>query len=298
MRGCEREQFEGGYTMWLAMAMVFTAILVASSGAKFVRFPRFLVVRRWGEFVRLMPSGFHWLWPLMDEGEEREEKVVLVDKIKQEGVFTSDNIPVIVDCSFEWKFASTTAADKARLYLFAEQDGGVDGVSKKLQNVLREALLKIFRTHASLSHARGSIMETLDRETTSLFEKEANKKFGVEIVAFNLENYRFADTKIEEGLQAPEKALLEQKAQAALRKKEVERKKTEAARGKADGEYYRTVAAGEAERLSQLESVKTKALKERADALEGKDWSVAVSAAGVEVARAIGEAIGKGKNKK
>jgi regulator of protease activity HflC (stomatin/prohibitin superfamily) len=281
--------------MWLVLAIFCLIAAFVAAGAKFVRFPRFLVVRRWGKFARLAPSGFNWLWPLADEGEEREEKVILVDNIKQEGIFTSDNVAVVVDSSFEWKLASTANSCSARLYLLAEQEGGEAGVSKKLQNLLREALLKVFRTHASLDNERGSVMPLLDDATTEAFEKEALDKFGVVIVSFNLENYRFADPAIEAGLEAPKKAELEAQAQIALRNKEAERKETEKARGEADSEYHRAVAVGEAERLRQLEEVKTKALKDRADALQGKEWHAAVGAAGVEIARAVGDALNKKK---
>ncbi len=289
--------------MLYILGFLFLAAAVTSLGAKFPRFPRFLVIRKWGEFDRLAPSGFQWVWPLMEEGEEREEKINLVDNVKQPGIFTKDNIPVTVDCSFEWKFSATTAAGTitnattAKLYLLAEQEAGVDGVSKKLQQLLREVLLKVFRVHVSLNKKRGNIMSTLDAETTTAFTTEAMDKFGVTVVSFNLENYKFEDPTIEEGLQAPKKADLEAKAQAALRRKEQERKATEAARGEADGEYHRTVADGEAERLRKVEAVKTAALKARADALAGKEWQAAVGASGVEIARAIGEALGKGSGK-
>ncbi|MBI5254384.1 hypothetical protein HY932_01225 [Candidatus Falkowbacteria bacterium] len=283
--------------MLYILGILFLGMAITSLGAKFPRFPRFLVIRKWGEFNRLAPSGFNWVWPGMEDAEEREEKVMLVDNIQQKSIFTSDNIPVTVDCSFEWKFASSTSSDTAKLYLLAEQEAGADGVSKKLQQLLREVLLKVFRVHVSLNKKRGNIMSTLDEETTTAFTTEAMDKFGVTIVSFNLENYRFEDPSIEAGLQAPKKAQLEAKAQAAERKKEQERKATEAARGEADGEYHRTVAAGEAERLRQVEAVKTAALEARAKALEGKDWQAAVGASGVEIARAIGEALGKGGSK-
>ncbi|MFH0815039.1 MAG: SPFH domain-containing protein [Candidatus Falkowbacteria bacterium] len=279
------------------LGFLFLAAAVTSLGAKFPRFPRFLVIRKWGEFDRLAPSGFQWVWPLMEEGEEREEKIILVDNIQQKGVFTSDNIPLVVDCSLEWKFASNTAPDAAKRYLLAEQESGTAGVSKKLQQLLREVLLKVFRATVSMNDDRGNIMKTLDDATTASFKTEAMDKFGVEIVSFNLENYKFEDPAIEAGLQAPKKADLEAKAQAALRRKELERKATEAARGEADGEYFKKVADGEAERLAKVEAVKTAALKARADALAGKDWQAAVGASGVEIARAIGEALGKGGGK-
>jgi regulator of protease activity HflC (stomatin/prohibitin superfamily) len=284
--------------MGYIIALLFCGLGFGALCAKFPRFPRFLVIRKWGEFDRLAPSGFKWVWPVMEEAEEREEKMILADNISQRGIFTNDNIPVIVDSSFNWKFGANTAPDKARLYLMAEQESGVDGVSKKLQNLLKEVMLKVFRVHVSIDSERGNIMQVLDDAITTAFAAEAMNSFGVTIVAFNLEQYKFEDPTIEEGIQAPKRAALEQAAQAALRKKEQERKATEAARGEADAAYLQKLADGEAERLAKVEAVKTAALKARADALAGKDWQAAVGAAGVEIARAVGEAVNGKKNRK
>lgn len=299
---------------YFLLALLVGGIAYVVASVRQVDFPKFLIVRRFGEFCGIKPAGLRLLWGGIFTGEEREQLIRQVDKVEHKNARTRDNVLVAqLDCSFEWRFPADTQnvldAD-AMKYLEVERIGGAEGVETKLINLLREVIVKKVLEHVSVQtlleidpatnklrpDARKRLTDALDEAimgnslNPESFCGKAYANFGVQITNFNLEALEF-EKAVEDALRLP--VDFELRAQAQSREQEllIKERETEKKRGQREAEYLREIGKGEAARYRAIQKVKTAQLERRVNMLQGKDVSAAIGAAAIEVAEALAKDI-------
>jgi regulator of protease activity HflC (stomatin/prohibitin superfamily) len=245
--------------IWLAIVIVVLAIVLLSSGIKFVPQNRAYVVERFGKFHSTKEAGLNFIIPFVDRvSADRSLKEQAIDVPSQSGI-TKDNISLSVDGVLYFRvldpYKATYGVDN---YIFA--------VTQLAQTTMRSELgkMELDKTFEERSHLNNNIVNAIN---------EASAAWGIQVMRYEIKDI-VPPASIMDAMEAQMKA--ERVKRAQILESEGDR---QAAINRAEGQKASVVLAAEAEKEQQV-------LKAQGEA----QAILAVAAAQAEALRQVGEA--------
>ena len=243
----------------LAIVIVVLAIVLLSSGIKFVPQNRAYVVERFGKFHSTKEAGLNFIIPFVDRvSADRSLKEQAIDVPSQSGI-TKDNISLSVDGVLYFRvldpYKATYGVDN---YIFA--------VTQLAQTTMRSELgkMELDKTFEERSHLNNNIVNAIN---------EASAAWGIQVMRYEIKDI-VPPASIMDAMEAQMKA--ERVKRAQILESEGDR---QAAINRAEGQKAAVVLAAEAEKEQQV-------LKAQGEA----QAILAVAAAQAEALRKVGEA--------
>jgi regulator of protease activity HflC (stomatin/prohibitin superfamily) len=238
---------------------VVLAIVLLSSGIKFVPQNRAYVVERFGKFHSTKEAGLNFIIPFVDRvSADRSLKEQAIDVPSQSGI-TKDNISLSVDGVLYFRvldpYKATYGVDN---YIFA--------VTQLAQTTMRSELgkMELDKTFEERSHLNNNIVNAIN---------EASAAWGIQVMRYEIKDI-VPPASIMDAMEAQMKA--ERVKRAQILESEGDR---QAAINRAEGQKASVVLAAEAEKEQQV-------LKAQGEA----QAILAVAAAQAEALRQVGEA--------
>lgn len=243
----------------LAIVIVVLAVVLLSSGIKFVPQNRAYVVERFGKFHSTKEAGLNFIIPFVDRvSADRSLKEQAIDVPSQSGI-TKDNISLSVDGVLYFRvldpYKATYGVDN---YIFA--------VTQLAQTTMRSELgkMELDKTFEERSHLNNNIVNAIN---------EASAAWGIQVMRYEIKDI-VPPASIMDAMEAQMKA--ERVKRAQILESEGDR---QAAINRAEGQKASVVLAAEAEKEQQV-------LKAQGEA----QAILAVAAAQAEALRQVGEA--------